>query len=125
MVCVDDKHHVYLLGSQDDHVHLTNSAAHGRTYLRTCSGVSMAVSTSSICSSRMKKLRHACSRFAFIAQPIGPKSYSPFTPGNLHIKLNFYEGLKRGVRGSNVLLMCYVIIFGKSCTDIEYQKKHK
>ncbi len=50
------------------------------SYFKTGSGVSMEQSTSSICSSRTKKFLHACNKLAFMAQPIGPKSYRPVTP---------------------------------------------
>jgi len=54
----------------------------------------MEQSTSSICSSRTKKLRHALRIFAFSAHPIGPKSNWPVIPINTqmrsHVKLKVY-----------------------------------
>ena len=50
------------------------------SYLSTGSGVSMQLSISSIPSSSTKCCRHSDNKLLFIAQPIGPKSYSPATP---------------------------------------------
>ena len=96
--------------------------------MRTCSGVNMAVSTSNICSSRMKKLRHACSRLAFIAQPIGPKSYSPFTPANLYICLIFRNILEKRQgrqrkRWEDNIREWTGLEFGKSQRPVENRKK--
>jgi len=63
--------------------------------LRTGSGVRMEQSTSSICSSRTKKLRQALKMFAFSAHPIGPKSNWPVIPIKTqmwcHVKLKVYS----------------------------------
>ena len=60
------------------------------SHLRMGSGVSMVVSTSSMFSSRTKWERHREMRLAFMAQPIGPRSYKPATPVCVHAYVCVY-----------------------------------
>ena len=60
-----------------------------KSYLSTGSGVRMEHSTSSICSSRTKCFLQVSNKLAFMAHPMGPKSYRPVTPTTVLI----YYGL--------------------------------